>query len=235
MSKRWIVAIASLGTLGVAGVGAALVAGSSGSEPGGDPGVRRDGSVAATAVVDAPTRGDDELAMPPYLMAHSPDHLEGETAESTTPSPANTRTSAPATPITAPMPPTTTTTTVPAVSTTTTTPVPTPTLPGKKSDEPDGSPAASNDTYFIAADQIVAMYVLENDSDPDGDLSGATLALVSGPAHAQRFSLAGDYFRYRSYPSTSGQFSAEDSFVYELCDEAGNCDTATVSLFVEPG
>ena len=109
------------------------------------------------------------------------------------------------------------------------------TLPGKKSDEPDGSPEAINDTYFITSDKIVPLYVLENDSDPDGNLSDATLSLVSGPANAQRFTLAGDYFRYRSYPSTSGQFSAEDSVVYELCDQDGNCDTATVSLFIEVG
>jgi hypothetical protein len=232
VSTRRLIAIASLGSLGLAGIGVAAVANRPG-HPSDDPGVRREVSAAADVTGETSARDEDDLAMPPYLMAQSPGHLEGEIVESTTSPPqAISRTSAPTTPIATASP---TTTTVAVTTTTTTAPVTTPTLPAKKSDEPDGSPQAIDDTYTIAVDQIAHLYVLDNDSDPDGGLSNATLSLVSGPAHAQRFTLVGDYFRYRSYPPTSGQFGAEDSFVYELCDETGLCTTASVAVFVEAG
>ena len=237
MSTRRLIAIASLGILGLTGIGVATVDNWP-RHPGDDPGVRREVNATTDVTGEISARDEDELAMPPYLMAQSPDHLEGEIVESTTSPPqAISRSSASTSPIATGSPTTTTTTTTVAEPTTTTTTVPvtTPTLPGKKSDDPDGSPQATDDTYFIAADQIVHLYVLDNDSDPDGDLSSATLSLVSGPANAQRFTLVGDYFRYRAYPSTSGQFGAEDSFVYELCDETGLCATADVAVFVEAG
>ncbi len=191
-----------------------------------------------TAEVDLDGQDSEptEPEMPPHLVVRTPEHLDQETgvvpAESTPTSAGTSRVSTPvatttSTPAAEPAP----TTSVPPSTTTTTTPETTPTLPEKK-DDPEPSMAATNDTYSIEPESIVHLTVLDNDSSSDGALDPATLSLVSGPSHAARFTLADGYFRYRSYPVNGGKFSTEDSFVYEVCDDTGLCDTATVSVLV---
>jgi hypothetical protein len=85
---------------------------------------------------------------------------------------------------------------------------------------------------MLAAGLLVDLYVLDNDSDPDGNLAAATLSVVTDPLHASRFTLEGDHFRYRSRPASSPRFGADDTFDYELCDESGLCATATVTLVI---
>jgi hypothetical protein len=94
------------------------------------------------------------------------------------------------------------------------------------------TPVANDDTITIRANTTVNLYVLDNDSDADRNLTRATLALVSGPSHAMRFSVEDDHFRYRPQRDGSERFVPEDSFVYEVCDPTGLCDTAIVTILV---
>lgn len=224
-----------------------------------DPGAKGVGQAATGTPRVAPealVEVAEEEHLPSHLVASAPGHLDSEnftgpatsdapdqlTAgadRSSTRSPGATETapttSTPRTSTTS-VPPTTTTAAPPPTtesSPTTTAPPPTTsTAPAEKDPEPDESPVAANDSYAGAAGAVLQLTVLSNDSDPDGDLAAATLTLLSGPAHAQKFSVEADHFRYRSYPAGSGQFMPEDSFVYELCDATGLCDTATVTITI---
>jgi hypothetical protein len=218
----------------------------------GEAGVGRqvDPTSATTAGEPAEEAGD-EITMPAHLMPRTPGYLgEAGAAEpkdqaADEPPGSSQTSSSRAAPASQASPPTTTaapaTTTTTAVTTTTpvtTTTAPPPTtttLPPKQVAAPDGSPQAVADSYLLAPNTVVHLYVLDNDSDPDGDVSGLTLSLVSGPSHAYRFTFAGTYFRYRSYAQSNEQFSAEDAFVYEICDPDGNCDVATVTVVIDVG
>ena len=71
--------------------------------------------------------------------------------------------------------------------------------------------------------------VLGNDSDPDGD--ALTAVLVSGPSHAESFTLNPDgSYTYRH----DGTENFSDSFVYRAEDGNGGFDTATVYLTINP-
>ena len=197
----------------------------------------------APADVDEP-RHVSTATRPPYLTAHLPAHLESdetvdseddespatmaagsgrESATTATPQTAPTTTVAMTT-TTAPV----TTTTVAPPTTTTTTP-PATTLPGPK----PGTPVAVADTFTIPADDSVRLRVLGNDSDPDGDIGDVTLTILSGPSHARRFTHEGDHFRYKSYKPHRDEFSPTDSFVYQICDDSGQCATASVTVIID--
>lgn len=177
---------------------------------------------------------------PPHLHTRTPGHLddigvEEVEAEQHAPRP-STPTGAPVAQTPAPPPTTAPTTTEPpptteAPSTTTEPPPPSTTLPAKKEDDP--SPVAVADHYTIAANTIVRLYVLENDSDPDGDIADVTLAVVTEPQHASRFTVSAGYLRYRSLPTDASGFSPTDTLVYEICDIDGNCDTARADITIE--
>ena len=207
--------------------------------PEANPGVGREVSAsAADEVPEAATEDAGEPGLPPHLIAQTPDHLEPGSGDSPTESVQHSArsaipVSAAVTPSTTAEATTTTTTSPTSPTTTTTTMTPTTTLPAKKLD--DGKPVAADDEFVISANTIVSLRVLENDTDPDGDINTATIALISDPIHAQRFGLVGNYFRYRSHPATNSQYSSEDSFVYEVCDETGLCATATVTLIIDAG
>lgn len=223
----------------------------------GEVGIDRRVDPSSTTIAGEPAAAtDEEITMPAHLMPRTPGYLgEPGTAapkeeEAADEPPASSQTSssraapasqaapptttAPPPPSTTAPPPATTTTTVPA-STTTAPPPTTTTLPPKQVAPPDGSPQAVADSYLIAPNTIVHLNVLDNDSDPDGAVSGLTVSLVSGPSHAYRFTFAGTYFRYRSYAESDSQFSPDDAFVYEICDADGNCDTATVTVTIDVG
>ncbi len=96
---------------------------------------------------------------------------------------------------------------------------------------PNQAPVAVNDNATTRQGQVVTIVVLSNDSDPDGVLNPLSVSVQSGPANGQ------------ANPQTNGAiiytpdvaFTGNDSFVYEVCDNAAAplCDTATVTVAVE--
>jgi hypothetical protein len=88
---------------------------------------------------------------------------------------------------------------------------------------PNGPPEAVDDT--AVRQDSVAVQVLENDSDPDGD--ELTVVSVTQPAHGTATVEGGGSFV--NYTAT-GAYSASDSFTYTVSDGFGETDVATVTL-----
>ncbi|MCG3209027.1 MAG: hypothetical protein FOGNACKC_02643 [Anaerolineae bacterium] len=94
----------------------------------------------------------------------------------------------------------------------------------------DDPPAASDDSATTPEDSPVTIPVLDNDSDPDGNLDPSTVSIVNGPAHGEVTINPDGSITYTPAPN----FNGEDSFTYEVCDTTGLCDTATVTINVTP-
>lgn len=91
-------------------------------------------------------------------------------------------------------------------------------------------PTIVDDTAILMAGEDVSIDVLDNDSDPDGDLIDTTLTIIEGPA------LGAATVDYAADPPvidyTATASSGTDMIVYRVCDETGNCGTATLSITV---
>ncbi|MCZ8114188.1 Ig-like domain-containing protein [Silanimonas sp.] len=95
----------------------------------------------------------------------------------------------------------------------------------------NGAPTARDESYSLTVDtewQEAAPGVLANDIDPDGDALSARL--VSAPSSGTAVLSADGALRYRP----AAGFVGEDSLVYEACDTANACASATVRLSVTP-
>ena len=90
------------------------------------------------------------------------------------------------------------------------------------------APAANDDAASTQSGQAVAINVLANDGDPDGD--PLTVSAVGAAANGQA-SLNPD--GTITYAPNAG-FSGTDSFTYTVSDPEGQSDTATVNLTVTP-
>ena len=75
-----------------------------------------------------------------------------------------------------------------------------------------------------------AASLLDNDIDSDGDPLTVTLPQLNGPSNGTLSLNADGTFSY----THDGSETASDSFVYEACDPTGACDTATVSITINP-
>ena len=94
--------------------------------------------------------------------------------------------------------------------------------------EPDG-PTANDDVASTDEDTPVTTNVVGNDSDPDGDLDPASLRIVSGPATGTAM-VTGSSIEY-----TPASNDASDVVItYEICDLTARCDTANLSITVNP-
>ena len=92
----------------------------------------------------------------------------------------------------------------------------------------DDPPVAVDDTLAATENTPVTWDVSANDTDPDGDLDSTTVAILSGPVHG---TLVNNGDGTVTYSPDSG-YDGPDSFVYEICDSTGACDTATGSITV---
>jgi VCBS repeat-containing protein len=95
-------------------------------------------------------------------------------------------------------------------------------------------PLANDDSASTPEDTPVTIDVAANDTDPDGDLdvttTNTTCPDCTGPSNGGLDNHGDGTFTYTPGPG----FSGADSFVYEICDGGGLCDTAAVSLSVSP-
>lgn len=88
------------------------------------------------------------------------------------------------------------------------------------------APTAGDDSAFVYAGSSIALNVLANDTDPEGD--ALALSTVSAPAHGSATLNANGTI---TYTPTAG-YSGGDSFTYTVKDASGAQDSATVSLVV---
>ena len=95
----------------------------------------------------------------------------------------------------------------------------------------DDPPVALNDTTQVAEDGSVDINVPANDSDPDGDLDVTSVSVVSQPANG---TVSVDPLTGVVTYEPNGNFNGTDTFTYEICDSLGVCDTATVTVEVNP-
>jgi len=95
-------------------------------------------------------------------------------------------------------------------------------------------PTATDDSTNVDEDVSITIAVSVNDSDTDGNLDASTANTACGtcndPANGAVVNNGDGSFDYT--PDTD--FFGADSFVYEICDTDGACDTATVDITVEP-
>lgn len=91
-------------------------------------------------------------------------------------------------------------------------------------------PVANNDTAQTQVDQPVGGSLISNDGDPDGDVLMVNTTPINGPGNGSVvINSDGTYV----YTPGSG-YTGTDTFTYEVCDAAGACDTATVTISVVP-
>ncbi len=94
------------------------------------------------------------------------------------------------------------------------------------------APVANDDNVSTMAGVSVNIVVTINDSDPDHNLdpssANTNCTSCTGPSHGAVQNIGNGIFRYTPNP----QFIGSDSFVYEVCDSDGLCDTATVWITV---
>lgn len=80
----------------------------------------------------------------------------------------------------------------------------------------------------IAQDVTTVIDVLDNDTDPQDDIDEDTLDVISNPSHGTATEHSNGTITY----NPDSTFTGTDSFIYEICDEDDNCDTATVTIYV---
>ena len=96
-------------------------------------------------------------------------------------------------------------------------------------------PIASADSAIANQDSAIAIDVLSNDSDPDGD--PLTLSIATNPSHGQALvkngipgAAIGDFILYTPNPN----FHGADYLTYQVSDSQGGTATAKVNLTVNP-
>ena len=89
-------------------------------------------------------------------------------------------------------------------------------------------PIANDDSATTGEDTSVAIAVLDNDSDPDGDPLGVTT--VGAPAHGTTIKNADDTVTY----SPNLNYNGTDSFTYTVSDGKGGTASAGVTVIISP-
>jgi CSLREA domain-containing protein len=94
-------------------------------------------------------------------------------------------------------------------------------------------PVANDDTPdpILEDSSGVAVDVASNDSDPEGFLDLTSVEVVTGSEPQHGTATANDDGTITYVPAP--HYSGSDSFVYQICDSEGDCDTATVWITVE--
>jgi cysteine-rich repeat protein len=93
-------------------------------------------------------------------------------------------------------------------------------------------PTALNDTATTTLNTSVGIFVMSNDSDVDGYLVTSTINITSLPTHGTTTYINPVTGEIMYQPDTG--YHGADSFVYEICDDDGLCDTATVDITIYP-
>ena len=95
-------------------------------------------------------------------------------------------------------------------------------------DPVNGEVLALDDTATVDEDDTIAIDVLGNDTDADGD--PLTPSITTPPTSGTAEVLGDGTIRY----TPNADFAGEDTFVYEACDPSNACDAALVTVTVTP-
>ncbi len=97
---------------------------------------------------------------------------------------------------------------------------------------PTGSPPVANDdTASTDEDAAVEVDVVANDTDPDGDLDPSSITVTGAASNGN--AVPGPTAGSVTY-TPDPDFNGSDSFIYQVCDLSTSCDTATVTVTVNP-
>ena len=94
-------------------------------------------------------------------------------------------------------------------------------------------PIAENDTTTTPEDTPVVINILTNDSDPDGNLIGDSIRILTLPVNGDTSSVGDSLVTY----TPDLNFTGIDSFQYQVCDTSmmgSQCDTAWVFITITP-
>ena len=91
-------------------------------------------------------------------------------------------------------------------------------------------PVAQDDAASTDQGDPVAINVIANDSDPDGNLSASSVTVTVPPANGGVVCNNAGSCTYTPDPG----FIGVDTFTYQVCDTNGACDTAVVTITVDP-
>ena len=92
------------------------------------------------------------------------------------------------------------------------------------------TPTANNDPASTLEDTAVDIDVAGNDTDPDDNLNPSSAVAVAGPAKGTLTNNGDGTFTYTPDDNANGT----DAFDYQICDTGELCDTATVSITIDP-
>jgi uncharacterized repeat protein (TIGR01451 family) len=94
----------------------------------------------------------------------------------------------------------------------------------------DDPPDAVNDVVAVGEDATITFDLAGNDTDPDGNLDPTTLTILAGPARGTAVDNGDGTIDYTPAPDYTGS----DTITYQICDVTGLCDTATVTITINP-
>jgi gliding motility-associated-like protein len=94
--------------------------------------------------------------------------------------------------------------------------------------EANEGPDANNDDYVINEDEVLTANVGDNDTDADGDV--LTYAVTTNVTNGTLQFTDDGGFIY----TPNAEYSGTDSFSYSVCDPAGVCDYADVTITIVP-
>ncbi len=89
-------------------------------------------------------------------------------------------------------------------------------------------PNAGDDATIGQKNDPVSGDLLENDTDPNGDPLTINTTPIEGPTNGTLVINPNGTYTY----TPNNDFVGNDSFTYEVCDEDGICDTATVHITI---
>ena len=90
------------------------------------------------------------------------------------------------------------------------------------------APNAVDDVETVEQGDTVNVDVMDNDSDSDGTIDSSTVNVQSQPLHGVANVNGNGSIDY----TADGGYAGADSFTYEVCDNDGLCDVATVDIVV---
>ncbi|WP_143751907.1 Ig-like domain-containing protein, partial [Maribacter sp. 4U21] len=98
-------------------------------------------------------------------------------------------------------------------------------------EEESDAPAVTDDTATVDEDNPVTVDILANDNDnaDGGSIDASSVSITGAPANGTVTINPDGTLNYVPDPN----FNGTDTFTYEVCDDAGDCQTATVTVTVE--
>ena len=96
--------------------------------------------------------------------------------------------------------------------------------------EPQQPPTVFDDAVETRINTPVTIDVLANDTDADGTIDESTLAITEEPLHGAALITTSTDGQIVYTPETD--YYGSDTFTYQVCDNDGLCDAATVEIFI---